>query len=393
LDGHPFEMQTRKRKIRILHVLHSLGFGGAEKWFLHMLNHIDTRRYQIDVMIHEERDGYADEIKKLGANIITCQFSALPWVYGKAFRGILRRFGPYDIMQSHLATAGFHCLWAYQEGVPVRLVHKHTDEGLELLQARVLKRIGVRVSHFLISRYATAGIAVSRSAAQLFGRRWEEDSRWQLLYLGIDSIQFRENLNPGKLRQELGIPDDSVVIGHVGRFTKEKNHEFLLDIFAKVLELQPQAVLLLVGDGPLRPEVEAKAKGMGLAGTVLFAGLRKDVPALMRGVMDVLVLPSLYEGLPLALMETQTAGLPSIISSKVTAEADIIKPLITRLPLNDSPRTWAQTIIQAANAGRVIKAEQALSIMEQSPFNIENSCKKLLEIYDDLLSQEGVSPR
>lgn len=384
-------MESSKRKIHILHVLHSLGFGGAEKWFLHMMNHIDTGKYQIDVMIHEEREGYADEIKKLGTNIITCQFSALPWVYGKSFREILRRFGPYDIMQSHLATAGFHCLWAYQEGVPIRLVEKHIDEKLELLQAGVLKRTGVRVSKYLISRYASVGIAVSRSAAQLFGRRWERDPRWQILYLGIDSIQFRENLNPGKLRQELGIPDDSMVIGHVGRFSKQKNHTFLLDIFAKILELQPKAILLLVGDGPLRPEVEAKAQSLGLSEHVLFAGLRKDVPALMRGVMDVLVLPSLYEGLPLVLMETQTAGLPSIISSTITDEADIIKPLIIRQSLNDSPLTWAQTVIQAAIAGRVIQPEQALKIMEQSPFNIENSCKKLYGIYDILLSQAGVS--
>src|SRR3990172_2513092 len=96
----------KRNTIRILHVLNSLGFGGAERWLVHMLRHVDKNKYQIDIMIHEEREGYAEEVKKLGANIILCPYSINPWIYAKNFKSILRQHGPYDIVQSHLATAG-----------------------------------------------------------------------------------------------------------------------------------------------------------------------------------------------------------------------------------------------------------------------------------------------
>ena len=377
-------LHKNNNNIRILHVFHSLGFGGAEKWLVHMLRHVDQQKYQIDIMIHEEREGYAEEIKTLGAKIIVCPYSINPWIYGKNFKSILRQHGPYDIVQSHLATAGFHALWAHQQGVPIRLVQKHTDEKLELRQSNSVKNIGVKVSNLLVSGYATAGVAVSRSAAQRFGRQWERDPRWQILYLGIDLAEFTKEIDRERLRQELGIPRDSLVVGHVGRFTQEKNHGFLLDIFAKTVGLKPCTVLLLVGDGPLRREIEIKAARLGIAEKVLFTGLRKDVPILMKGAMDVFLLPSLYEGLPLVLMETQAAGLNSIISNKITEEADIVKPLIKRLFLTDFPDVWAHNIIRTANEKREISQGQALRIMEQSPFNIETSCNKLFELYDKL---------
>jgi glycosyltransferase involved in cell wall biosynthesis len=261
------------------------------------------------------------------------------------------------------------------------------------LQANFVKKIGVLASKYLITRYATAGLAVSNTAVKRFGAGWEKDPRWQIQYLGIDLSQFKTEFDCQELRRELGIPKNFLVIGHVGRFNQQKNHSFLLDIFAKTLELEPETILLLVGDGTLRQEIEAKAKHLGLAEKVMFLGTRRDVPLLMKGAMDVFVMPSLFEGLPLVLMETQAAGLPSIVSSTITEEADVIKPLIERLSIQDAPDVWATRILQLRNNKKETNGKQALRIMEQSPFNIETACKKLFELYEILLSQKKIMVR
>lgn len=374
-------------KIRVLHILNSLGFGGAEKWLLHMMNHVDKQLFHIDIMIHDKREGYAEEIKKLGANVIVCPYSINLWTYGKLFKGVLRRYGPYDIVHSHLAMAGFHAFWAHQEGIAIRLVQKHTDDDSELLQSNYPRKIGVKVSKYLISHYATAGVAVSRTAGKGFGSQWEQDQRWRIMYLGIDLAQFRNDIDCRRLRRELGFSRNALILGHVGRFTKEKNHGFLLDVFVKTLELEPRAVMLLVGDGPLRPEIEIKAARLGLADKVLLTGWRRDVPLLMKGAMDIFVLPSLFEGLPLVLMETQAAGLPSIISKAITEEADVIRPLIKRLSLTTTPKIWAKTIIQTTNEKREIDQDQALRVMEHSHFNIASGYNSLFKLYKSLYSK------
>jgi glycosyltransferase involved in cell wall biosynthesis len=140
-----------------------------------------------------------------------------------------------------------------------------------------------------------------------------------------------------------------------------------------------------VGDGSLRPEISRKAASLGLLERVIFAGWRQDVPRLMQEAMDVFILPSIFEGLPLVLMETQAAGLPAVIADNVTEEADVIKDLIIRLSLDDSPAKWAKTLISAREIKDKIKKDQALKIMEKSRFNIKLSCDKLKNQYYQLL--------
>jgi glycosyltransferase involved in cell wall biosynthesis len=137
-----------------------------------------------------------------------------------------------------------------------------------------------------------------------------------------------------------------------------------------------------VGDGPLRPEINDKVVRLGLKERVIFAGWRFDVPRLMQEAMDVFVLPSFFEGLPLVLMETQAAGLPAVITDTITEEADVIKPLISRLSLIDSPSKWAQKLIAVYQTSKVINYDMAFDLMKKSKFNILTSYNKLKNIYN-----------
>jgi glycosyltransferase involved in cell wall biosynthesis len=233
-----------------------------------------------------------------------------------------------------------------------------------------------------VARHATLGLGASRKAlADLFGPSWETDPRWRTLYCGVDLTPLRECVDPIAVRSELGISPDAFVIGHVGRFIELKNHAFLMNIMAEAAKQEPRACLLLIGDGELRQNIQQKVAQMGLGDRVVFAGLRPDVPRLMLGAIDVFVLPSSYEGLPLVGIEAQAAGIPFIASDVVTQEADVVKPLTHRMSLSQPASAWAEAVLAARSAAAVITQADALAILENSPFNIAYSVKVLKEIY------------
>ena len=168
-----------------------------------------------------------------------------------------------------------------------------------------------------IRRYATWRVGVSlESAEDLFGARWQDDGRTCVIHCGLDLSKFTADEVRGQVRRSVGLPADALVIGHVGRFYPRKNHSFLLDVAAELFALTPHASLLSLGDGPLMPEIQARAKALGIAERIVFAGSRNDVAALMMNAMDVFMLPSYQEGLSIALLEAQAAGLPCVISDR-----------------------------------------------------------------------------
>jgi glycosyltransferase involved in cell wall biosynthesis len=233
-----------------------------------------------------------------------------------------------------------------------------------------------------VAQHATVGLAASRLAAtDLFGPIWEADPRWQILHYGIDLTPFRNPVDPVAGRAELNIPAEVFVIGHVGRFAEQKNHAFLVDILIEVAKREPQTRLLLVGDGSLRPAIEQKVAQADLTDRVVFAGLRADVARLMQGVMDVFMLPSFYEGLPLVGIEAQAAGLPVILSDAITEEVDRVRPLVQRLSLSQPASVWAEVILAVRDAAPAITQQEALTVIEKSSFNIQTSVESLAEVY------------
>lgn len=176
-----------------------------------------------------------------------------------------------------------------------------------------------------------------------------------------------------QVRQELGL-GNGLVVGHVGNANPAKNHPFLLEIFAALHQKRPDARLILVGGGTER--FRAKARSLGVEDAVLFAGVRKDVPRMLQA-MDVFVFPSLYEGLPVALLEAQAAGLPCVISDQVPTECVVTGSLVTTLPLHRRPAQWADTILEKTGIPRVDHSAELCA----AGYDIGTTAKALEEFY------------
>jgi glycosyltransferase involved in cell wall biosynthesis len=358
--------------------------GGVETWLMHVLRHIERDRFQMDFVVHTtESCAYDEEIHALGSKIIPCLHPSQPLLYARNLHRILRAYGPYDIVHSHVHHySGYVLRLARRAGVPTAIAHSHNDISSLQAQAGWFRRLYLALTASWVARYATLGLACSgKAAASLFGANWQTHTHRLVLPYGIDLTRFQDAVAKDTVRAELHIPADAFVIGHVGRFDEQKNHSFLLEIAAELVKKEPKTRLLLVGDGSLHSEIAAKVQQLGLSENVIFAGIRSDVPRLMLGAMDVFLFPSLYEGLGLVLVEAQAAGLPCIFSDVVPQEADIVKPLVKRISLSQSALKWAKEILQQRDAISTINQSEALALVKNSPFNIENSVKQLEKIY------------
>lgn len=391
MNSFSTNLQTNKvpkvSPIKILHIIGRMQRAGIETWLMHVLRNIDRNLFQFDFMVHtSESSDYDEEIRSFGSRIIVSpQINWKKWwTYGTNFQQILQQYGPYDIVHSHVDYASGNVVrLAKNAGIPVRIAHSHND----ISQLKV--KTGWK-QHFLeswlkscVSRYATIGLACShQAAADMFGSCWQSDCRWQVLHYGLDLIPFHKKVKSTEVRAELGIPEDAFVIGHVGRFALQKNHQFLIEIAAEIAKREHKMYLLLIGSGSLRPEIEERVAQLCLTDKVIFAGTRSDVPRLMLGAMDVFLFPSIHEGLGLVLIEAQAAGLPCVLSDVVPEEADVVEPLINRLSLSRSASEWAEMVLARKKVNLPIKQTEALSILqEDSPFNIETSAKNLTDIY------------
>lgn len=374
--------QGSKTPVRILHAVGGMNRGGVETWLMHVLRNIDRERFRMDFMVHTmQACAYDEEIRALGSKIIPCPTPSKPLQYAMNFKRILREHGPYDVIHSHVHHfSGFVVYLGRREGIPIRIAHSHNDTSLNDDRAGILRKGYLKLMAQLIRRDATKGLACSRqAAAALYGAEWESDNRWQVLYYGIDLEPFTQPAERVEVRSELGIPQEAFVLGHVGRFHEQKNHSFLIDIACEVAKRNPCMRLLLIGDGPLRPEIEHKVAQLGLTDKVIFAGLRSDVPRLMKGAMDVFVMPSLHEGLPVVTIEAQAANLAIILSDVVTSELDLGNVPIWRLNLDSSASDWANVIINFKES--ILDQIKDFSVGKASVFEINNSVQLLIRHY------------
>lgn len=334
--------------IRILHIVTYMGRGGLETMLMNYYRSIDRTKVQFDFLTHRDfRADYDDEIEALGGNIYRLP-SLNP--FSRSYLGALDRFfmehPEYRIVHSHLdCMSAIPLKAAKKHGVPVRIGHAHNSN-----QPRDAKYLLKLFYKRLIARNATQLFACSEEAGRwMFG-----GADFRVLNNAIDAEKYAFHADTrADVRRELGISGDALVVGHVGRFDPQKNHSFLLDIFAKI---PGDARLLLVGDGVLRPDAQQRAKELGICDRVFFAGVRSDVDRLLQA-MDVFLFPSLFEGLPVSIIEAQAAGLPCLISDKVPIECKKTE-LVTQLPLAASSAEWAGAVLSAAETSRRNTLEQ-----------------------------------
>ena len=353
--------------IRILHIVTYMGRGGLETMLMNYYRAINRNRIQFDFLTHRDfRADYDDEIEALGGRIYR-----LPNLnpFSRGYLGALDRFfaehPEYRIVHSHLdCMSAIPLKAAKKHGVPVRIAHAHNSN-----QSRDAKYLLKLFYKRMIARNATQLFACSEEAGKwMFG-----DTICRVLNNAIDAGKYAFDAGVrSTVRRKLGLPADALVVGHVGRFDSQKNHRFLVEIFEK---MTVDAWLLLVGDGVLRPDVEQQAATLGIRDRIIFTGVRTDVDRLLQA-MDVFLMPSLFEGLPVSIVEAQAAGLPCLISDKVPIECKKTD-LITQLPLDASPAEWAEAVLAAAKQPRT----DTLMQIREAGFDIRANAEWLQNYY------------
>jgi glycosyltransferase involved in cell wall biosynthesis len=246
----------------------------------------------------------------------------------------------------------------------------------------IKRRLYEAFMNFLIHWCSNIGLSASSLAAeQTFGPDWESDSRRRVLHCGLDFSPFHRQTDRAEVRTELGIQQDALVIGTVGRLTKQKNPLFMVRILAEVMHTDSRVFGVFVGEGDLEDSAQALASELRIAERIAFLGSRDDVPQLLTSCFDVFLFPSLGEGLGLAIVEAQAAGLPCVISDIVPKEADVVKHLITRLSLDTPLEDWAEAVLSAAETKPPVSQVNALEMVEKSPFTIEHAVPALMDVY------------
>ncbi|NIO42940.1 MAG: glycosyltransferase [Burkholderiales bacterium] len=368
--------------MRILHVLQRLGRGGIQSWLIQVLRRIDRSHFQNDFLVFtDEPNPYDDEVRRLGCRIFRCPRYRQPWRLAATLKEILVGGIPYDIVHAHRHdTSGYVLKIAYKAGVPTRIAHSHNDTRADNRGTGMVRRLYAWQGRRWIRRYATVGLACSQdAAASLYGNSWFADGRWRLLNYGIDLTPFKVPVDRKAVREELQIPADAFVLGNVGRFFPQKNHRFLLEVTAECCRRHSNLRLLLIGDGPLRQNIMEQAARLGIADKIVMTGVRTDVPRLLRA-LDVFVFPSLFEGLGLALVEAQAAGLPCVFSDVVPKEADAIPRLLARRSLvQHSTHDWGDAIDEVCT--RADLDVDALDMINQQGFSLNRSAELLMDTY------------
>ena len=378
------KLEKLRKCMRIFHVVGALVHGGIETWLIQVLQHIDTEQFKMDFVVHTEEPAEYDDIARTyNARIIPCMHPSQSLRYAWNFLRILREYGPYDVAHSHVHHySGYILMLARLGGVPIRIAHSHNDSTIEKNQANMRRKLYFELMENSMRFNATCGLAASKIAANsLFGNDWHDQETRQVLHCGIDLTRFEVTSDKAVVRAELGISPDAFIIGHVGRFVPQKNHHFLLKIAEALIHRDSNTHLILIGDGPLRTEIELLAQELKIQNHVHFLGLRDDVPRLMMSAMDLLLMPSLHEGLPITGLEGQAAGLPILFSDNVTREAEAVPGLVRWMSLDESADRWAEEILQLRTENQHTKQNDVLQTLSDSSFNVVNSAKNLLEIY------------
>ncbi len=374
---------TPARVVRVLQVIDRLDRGGAETWLLGMLQRLDRTRFACDVLVHTEQpQPYDAAVRATGSRILPCLRPARPWQYARNFARLVRTHGPYDVVHCHTHHwNGVVLRLARRAGIPVRVPHSRTEKSVPDGQNHLRRRIYAWWMTRWIHRYATAGLAVSDAAAVgLFGPGWQRDGRYAILRSALDLTPFRQPSALEPLPAPLNDPQRPLVL-HVGRFDPQKNHSLVLAVMNTLARLDERLVFALVGAGPLEAELRQMASQTACGNRLAFLGLRADIPALLARRAGVLLLPSLFEGLPRVAVEAQAAGVPVVLADSITRETEIVAPLVHWLSLKQDAGAWAARVLDVLRAPRPINADAALVVLEASDFNLERNVAQLERLY------------
>lgn len=368
-------MKRKEEPIRIAQIIGKWLGGGVEAVVMNYYRHIDHSKVQFDFICDDDSTNIPyDEIEKLGGKVILIPPYQKVFKYQKELRRVLRD-GKYKIVHSHINTLSVFPLYAAKKvGVPVRIAHSHSTTNKKEWKKNLLKQVLRPFS----KKYATNYMCCSELAGRwLFGDKAYDEGKVYLLNNAIDLDKFKYDKKiKDKKRKELGIKEDTIVIGHIGRFVAQKNHTFLIDIFNQFHKKEKNSILLLAGQGPLQEEIKNKVRELGLDDSVGFLGQRNDANELYQA-FDVFLLPSLYEGLPVVGVEAQASGLLCFFSDDMTKETKVLDSTVF-MSLSNTSEEWTGEILTNLKDYKRINTKNEVS---DNGFDIEIEARKLEKYY------------
>ena len=355
--------------IRVLQCVNIMDRAGLETMLMNYYRNIDKSQIQFDFLTHRFEEGaYDNEIKGMGGKIYHAP-RLYPQNYPAYFRWMKKFFSEYPeyrIVHSHIDSMGYLPLLAAKKaGIPVRIAHSHNTKIQKDFKYLLKQYFRFKINSVCNYRLACGEIA----GKHLFGNK-----SFKVIPNAIEAERFYFNMDIRKKKREELEVEDKVVIGHVGRFSYQKNHMYLIRIFKEFLEIHSESVLLLVGSGEKEAEVKNQLKQMGIENKVRFLGNRSDVNELYQA-MDVFVMPSFFEGIPVVGIEAQFSGLPCIFSDKVPKEVEFSYNC-KFVPLSEPVGKWAKYIWNSIKVDRDKKQNFSTSI-----YNIKNSSNLLSDYY------------
>lgn len=370
--------------IRVLNIVGEMSPGGIEVLIMNIYRNIDKSKVQFDFLMHspDGEGSFVPEIEKMGGRVYRTPIikTKNKTYYGRVNKYIrfLKKFfsehPEYRIIHGHMTnTAAIYMPIAKKYGnVTCTIAHSHLTQARPGLVGMVTD-----ILHKMIPKLATDYFACSEMAAHwIYPDEAIKAGKVKVIKNGVDPKRFHyDAIEAAEMKVSLGL-EGKFVIGNVARFKTEKNHSFMMDIMQELVKVRGDVMLMLIGDGELRKETEEKVHAHGLDAHVKFMGIRSDVPQLMEA-MDLFLLPSLYEGLPVVGVEAQAAGLPVVTSTGVTEETDITGNVIF-LDLSIGAKQWAEKINEVYSH---FNRKDMLTYIRENGYDITETAAMLQEFY------------
>ncbi len=367
--------------VRILQVGMTSNYGGIESFIMNVYRNIDRSRIQFDFLtLHDTKIAYQDEIIEMGGRIY-------PILYTR--KEFLKRYMnlPYSFLKKHTEIKGVHLhrtnlidldilIIAKQCHIPIRIIHSHSTgymfpikKPIKLIEQWNKKRLNKIGTNFLACSYEA-------------GQWMFDGNSFKVISNAIDIKKFKFNKNiRNRIRSDYGI-NNKFVVGHIGFFTDVKNHDFIVDVFNIFHKKNPNSILMLIGDGPLKNNIIEKVSKLDLQESVIFTGTSQNVHEILQ-IFDVFVFPSKFEGFPISLVEAQAAGLPCLISSNITKEI-LLTDQVKHLPIND-PIRWAEELSRISFK---TDREKSFEKVKNAGFDISTMAKEIQEYYQVIINGE-----
>lgn len=366
--------------IRVLHILHTMNRGGTENAIMNYYRHIDRKQIQFDFLLTDpNKCAFEDEIISLGGIVhrVPRLTMSNPIPYLKGVDHFFNIHQEYRIVHSHTSSKSVFPLYiAKKHNVPVRICHSHSSKsevGLKGFIRDILKK-GLK-------KVATTFFACGEQAAEwLYGKKFLDNGNVSIIRNVIEGDKFTLNLETRqKYRELLQVEESTLLIGHTARFNAAKNHLFLIDIFNELKSKITNSKLLLIGDGELREQITEKVNSLGLTNDVIFAGVVPNVYDYEQAI-DIFMLPSLYEGLPLSIIEAQISGLKCFTTEGTVSKECSVTDLVSYLPLERGAKYWAEEIYKAKDYNRYDRLDE----IKKAGYDARTSSYELENIYTDL---------